>query len=161
MGTRPQNSECTYPTVTVYGNPVATKNFPTKMLLKMVDSSVKSLGELEYDNQNSLQHLKIQVRQKNFNWGLPLLPLHKNRSRTKKFPIEILLEMIDSDSPRVFMLESIISKSVSIGNFLLWTDLCTVTVGGKPHFEFFGQTWVYWSCSQFCFSYSASPRFLR
>ena len=65
MGTRPQNSLYTYPTVTVYGNPVVTKKFPTKTLLKMIDSSVKNLGEVEYDNQNSLQHRKIQVRQKN------------------------------------------------------------------------------------------------
>ena len=66
MGTQPQNSMYTYPTVTVYGKPVATKKFPTKTLLKMIDSSVKTLEEVEYDNRNSLQHQKIQVRQKNF-----------------------------------------------------------------------------------------------
>ena len=65
MGTQPQNSMYTYPTVTVYGNPVATKKFPTKTLLKMIDSSVKNVGEAEYDIQNSLQHQKIQVRPKN------------------------------------------------------------------------------------------------
>jgi hypothetical protein len=40
--------------VTMYGNPVATKKFPTKTLLKMMDSSAGDLGEVEYDNQNSL-----------------------------------------------------------------------------------------------------------
>ena len=65
MGTRPQNLMYTYPTVTVYGNHIATKTFPTKTLSKMIDSSVKNLGEVEYDNQNSLQHQKIQVRLKN------------------------------------------------------------------------------------------------
>ena len=40
----------TCPTVTMYGNPGATKNFLTKRLLKMIDSSVKHLGKVEYDN---------------------------------------------------------------------------------------------------------------
>jgi hypothetical protein len=34
-------------TVTVYGNSFATKKFPTKILLKMIDSSVKNLREVE------------------------------------------------------------------------------------------------------------------
>jgi hypothetical protein len=32
------------------------KRFPIETLLKMIDSSVRSLGEVEYDNQNGLQH---------------------------------------------------------------------------------------------------------
>ncbi len=48
MGTRPQNEQYFYPTMTVYGNPVATKKFPVKRLLKMIDSSVKNLREVEY-----------------------------------------------------------------------------------------------------------------
>ena len=62
MGTRPQNSQYTYPTVTVYGNPVATKKFPTESILKTIDSNVKNPGKVEYDKRNWPQHQKIQVR---------------------------------------------------------------------------------------------------
>ena len=34
------------------------------------------------------------------------------------------------------MLESVLSRIVLIGNFLLWTDLCTVAIEGETHFEF-------------------------
>ena len=67
------------------------------------------------------------------------MPLYKNRSRTKKFPIEILLKMIDSDSPRVFMLESIISKSVSIGNFFVLDLFLYSGNRGNPHFKLFAE----------------------
>ena len=63
MRTRPQNKRYTYSTVTVYGNPVATKNFPTKHFLETIDSSVRNLGKDEYDERNWSQHQKIQVRQ--------------------------------------------------------------------------------------------------
>ena len=36
--------------VTMYGNLFATEKFPTKTLLEMIDSSVRNLGEVEYDN---------------------------------------------------------------------------------------------------------------
>ena len=65
MGTRPQNSQYTYLTVTVYGNLIATKKFPIKTLLKMIDSNVKNLGEIKYDNQNSLQHHQPSIE---INW---------------------------------------------------------------------------------------------
>ena len=39
-------------------NRFITKYFPIKTLLKMMDSSVKNLGEFEYDNQNCLRHQK-------------------------------------------------------------------------------------------------------
>ena len=42
--------------------------------------------------------------------------LYINQSLTKKFPIETLLEMTDSTSPRFFMLESVLSVIVLIGN---------------------------------------------
>ena len=62
----------------------------------MKDSNVRSHGEVEYDKQNCLQHQKSQVWLKNRSEVYLLLPLHINRSITKKFPIETLLEMIDS-----------------------------------------------------------------
>ena len=48
-----------------------------------------------------------------------LLPLYINRSITKKFLIKTLLKVIDSTSPGLLTLESIISKSVSIRNFFV------------------------------------------
>ena len=48
-----------------------------------------------------------------------ILSLHINRSVTKKFLIETLLEMTDSTSPRFFMLESVLSVIVLIGNFFV------------------------------------------
>ena len=35
--------------------------FPIETLLKMIDSNVRSHGEIKYDNQNSLQHQKPPV----------------------------------------------------------------------------------------------------
>ncbi len=65
MGTRPQNLNNTYFTVTVYGNPIATKKFTTKTLLKIIDSGVRKLGEVEYDNQHYLPCQKTHVRPEN------------------------------------------------------------------------------------------------
>jgi hypothetical protein len=44
---------------------VSQKRFPTKTLLKLIDSSVENLREVEYDYQNSLKPQKIQVRSQN------------------------------------------------------------------------------------------------
>ena len=76
-----------------------TIKFPTKIFLKTVDSSVRNPGEVEYDKQNWLQHQKTQAWPKNSKCGQPpinLLSLFVNRSITKKFPIETLLETVDS-----------------------------------------------------------------
>src|SRR4051794_4494377 len=80
-----------------YINRSITKNFPIETLLEMMDSSVKSLGEVEYDNQNCLKHQKNPVCRKVRSEVYVLLLLYINRSITKKFPIETLLEMIDSN----------------------------------------------------------------
>ncbi len=90
-----------------------------------------------------------------------LLPLYINRSITKKFLIKTLLKMTDSTCPRFFMLESVLSVIVLIGNFLVWThfEFCKVAIGGKAHFPFFSQTLIFWCRSQFWLSYSNSPRF--
>ena len=44
-------------------NQSITKKFPIKTLLKTIDSSVKSLGEVEYDTQISLRYQETHVRQ--------------------------------------------------------------------------------------------------
>ena len=62
----------------------------------MMDSSVKNLEEFEYDKHNWLYRQKTQVRPKRRSEGYLLLPLYINQSVTKIFPIETLLEMIDS-----------------------------------------------------------------
>ena len=49
----------------LYINWSITKKFPIKILLEMMDSSVKSLGEVKYDKQNRLQLQKTQVWSKN------------------------------------------------------------------------------------------------
>ena len=66
------------------GNPVATKKFPTETLLKMIDSSVKNVDELEYDNQNSLQHQKLKFGRNNLNWELPPITTVNKSVHNKK-----------------------------------------------------------------------------
>ena len=58
----------------------------------MINSSVKNLGEVEYDNQNCLKHQKNSVRRKIRSEVYVLLLLYINRSITKKFPIETIRE---------------------------------------------------------------------
>ena len=42
-------------------------------------SRVKNLGEVEYDNYNSLQQLKIQVGRQRLKWGVPpITTVHKS-----------------------------------------------------------------------------------
>jgi len=73
-----------------------TEKFPIKTHLEMIDSSVISYGEVEYDNQNCLQHQKTPVCPKSRSEFYLILTLYINRSVTKKFPIETRLEIIDS-----------------------------------------------------------------
>ena len=49
------------------------------------------IGKIVYNIKNPQLGRRIRSE------GYLLLPLHINRSITKKFPIEILLEMIDSN----------------------------------------------------------------
>ena len=85
----------------------------------MIDSSIKNPGETEYDKQNRLQHQKTQV------W-----PLIVNHGKVRKIHWSYLEHNFTtwccsqfclsySTSPRFFTLESIISKSVSVGNFFV------------------------------------------
>ena len=62
-----------------------TKKCPIAIFSEIMDSSVKSHGEVEYDIQRKI---RSEV------WVLMLLYI--SRSITKKFPIETLLEMMDS-----------------------------------------------------------------
>ena len=62
----------------------------------MMDSSVKSLGKVEYDNQNCLKDKKNPVCRKIQSEVYVLLLLYINRSITIKFLIETPLKMIES-----------------------------------------------------------------
>ncbi len=46
----------------LYINWSITKKFLIETFLKMIDSSIKNLGKLEYDEQNCLQIQKIPIR---------------------------------------------------------------------------------------------------
>ena len=63
----------------------------------MIDSSVKNLGEVEYDNQILYNIKKPKFGREIQSEGYPLLQLYINRSITKMFPIKTLSDMIDSD----------------------------------------------------------------
>jgi len=80
----------------LYINQSITKKFPIEILFEMMDSSVKSLGEVESDKQNCLKHKEKPVRRKIRSEVNVLVLLYISRSITKKFPIETLLEMINS-----------------------------------------------------------------
>ncbi len=47
---RLKNSNWALPRIATENIRSTTKKFPTKALLKMIDSSIKNLGEVEYDN---------------------------------------------------------------------------------------------------------------
>ena len=71
------------------------------------------ISKIVYNIKKPQFSQKIQIA------GYLLLPMYINRPITKKIPIETLLEMIDSSIKNLGELESIISKSVSIGNFFV------------------------------------------
>ena len=93
--------------------------FSIEILLKMVDSSVKSHGEAEYDIQISLRYQEIHVWPKFRSEVYLFLLLYINRSITKRFPTEKLLEMMDSSVRNLGEVESIISRSVLIRKFFV------------------------------------------
>jgi len=98
-------------------NRFITKDFPIGTLLEMIDSSVRSLEEVEYDKQNWLQYRETRVRLNILNEVYHLFPLFINWSITKYFLTKTLLEMTDSTCPRFLMLESVLSEIILIGNF--------------------------------------------
>ena len=88
-------SEC-HLLLSQYLNRSITKKFSIKELSEMIDSSVKSLEEVEYDNQNSLRHQKTPVQPKNSSEDYLLLLLYINRPTTEKLPTKRILKAIDS-----------------------------------------------------------------
>ena len=62
----------------------------------MMDSNVKCLGEVEYDNQNWLRHQTTPVQPKNSSEDYLLLLLYINRPTTEKLPTKRILKTIDS-----------------------------------------------------------------
>ena len=80
----------------LYTNRSITKKFSIETLLKTIDSSVRSHGEVEYNKQNCLQHQKTPVRQKSRSEVYLPLALYINWSIPKKFLIETLVGTIDS-----------------------------------------------------------------
>ena len=103
----------------LYINRSLTKMFPIVRLLEMIGSSIKRLGEVEYDNQNCLQYQRISVFRKIRSEVHHILSLHINRSITKIFPIETVVEKIDSSVRNLGEVESVISRSVLIRNFFV------------------------------------------
>ena len=85
----------------------------------MMDSSVKSLGKVEYDNQNCIKHKEKPVRRKIRSEVYVLMLLYMNWSITKYFPIETLLKMIDSSVRSPGDVESLTFTSVLIRNFFV------------------------------------------
>ena len=74
----------------------------------MMDSSVESLGKVEYDVQIWLQYQEIKILPKNSKWGSPHIVTSHKSVRNQKFLIETIPEMTDSTSPRFFMLEFVV-----------------------------------------------------
>jgi len=89
----------------LYINRSITKKFLIETILEMIDSSIKNPGESEYDIQNWLKRQKNQFLQKNSKWGLrPLATVHKS-VHNKKFPIETLWKMMNSNVKNLGELE--------------------------------------------------------
>ena len=111
--------EHVYLLLPLYINQSIKKNFPIQTFFKMIVSSIKNPGEVEYDKQNWLQHQKISVLRTIRSEINLLLALYINQSITKKFPTEKLLEMIDSSVRSPGEVESVTSRSVLIRNFFV------------------------------------------
>ena len=87
----------------------------------MIDSSVRSLGEVESIISKSVlirNFLVMDRFSEKFDVHIATV-LYINRSLTKYFPIETLLKMVDSSVRSPEKVESIIFKSVLIRNFFV------------------------------------------
>ncbi len=96
-----------------------SKKFPIKTLLEMIDSSERSLGEVEYDKQNWLQYRETRVRMKIQTEVHLLLLFFKNLNQSipKKFPIKTISERTDSSIKNLGQDESVISKNVLVRKY--------------------------------------------
>ena len=95
---------------------VHNKNFPTETLLKTIVSKIKNRGKLNILTETGYNIKKPQLAEKT-EVKVILLSLYINWSIAKHFLIKTLLKMTDSTCPRFFMLESVLSEIVLIGNF--------------------------------------------
>ena len=138
---------CTVPKIylllPLYINRSITKKVLIKTLLKVTDSTFPELLTLESIISRSVSIGKFFVMNQFMYSGNMNFEFFRKLVHNKIFLIKTLLEMIESTSPRFFTLESIISKSFSIGNFFV-TDRFMYGdnrfIGGRPHFKFFDQT---------------------
>jgi hypothetical protein len=105
----------------VFTNRSISKKLPIKTLLEMIDSSERSLGQVEYDKQNWLQYRETRVRLKIQTEVhlLLLLFINLKQSIPKKFPIKTISERTDSSIKNLGQVESVISKSVLVRNIFV------------------------------------------
>ena len=75
-----------YLLLALYINRSVTKKFPIETVLERTDSSIKNLGEVEYDKQNWLQRRKTQAWPKNLKCGSPPIATVHKSIHNKKVP---------------------------------------------------------------------------
>ena len=66
---------------------VFKKKFPTKKLVKLIDSNIKNSGDLECDKQNCPQRQKIPAWSKILKWGLPTIVIVRKSINNKKVDV--------------------------------------------------------------------------
>jgi hypothetical protein len=54
--------------------------------------------------------------------------------------IDVVVNFTYSTFSGFLTLEFIVFEIRLVGHFLLWADLCIMSIGGNPHFEFCGRT---------------------
>jgi hypothetical protein len=103
----------------LYINWSITNNLPIKTLLERIYSSIKSPGEVEYDDQNCLKHQFFLL------WTDLCTVVIVGNSHFKFFGQAGVFwccgqfYLSYSNSQRFFMLESVLSEIVLIGNFFV------------------------------------------
>jgi len=138
-----------------------TNKFPIETLLEMIDSSIKNLGKAEYDRHNRLQHHVAKLRSRWLQWIFRTFPWFTTSDWTWFYDV-VACSVYHIRLPQGFLCYNLFfPKLLQLGTFLLWTDFCKVAIGRRSHFEFFGQTSVFWRCGLFCLSNSASEGFLH
>ena len=142
----------------LYINRPTKKKLPTKRILKTIDSSVRNLGEVEYDKQNWLQHQKPQVWTNNSKWGLPPIATVHKSVHNKIFPNWNNSRPERTDSS----IRNLGEVKYDEQNWLQHHETQVVNHGKvrKTHWSHLECNFATWCCSQFCISCSTSPRFL-
>ena len=111
--------EHVYLLLPLYINQSIKKKSPIETLFEVMNSSVKSHGEAEYEIQICLRYQEFQVWPKFRSEVYLFLLLYINRSITKKYQTEKLLKMMDSSVRSLGEVESVISRSVLIRNLFV------------------------------------------